>query len=749
MKQAAARIDEAVEKFRKRADQLTVADTEGDAELYSEVQSILWLVGEWLVLRYSYLKIVPWSFSNADTPAGAAAFLAGVRSRPLAEHDPLTQYLFETHRVDLDELAAQAGDDWVCSAALSGEVDIVNETPLDESAGEGYHRSTHHTRVRASGAKSPYIKESTRRKENIKMLRYWLKMGQEGRRVLRYEWRNWTRILQTNPRHVWRSKRLQKRQVFERVYRMDTSNEFDWSQVCERIHAPGQGSTHVPEPEPGLGAAEKFDKATHDLHGMRIEYLLDVLQPLKSYSMNVPRADMDSSGRPVEVVETKYFQLLAVTHSGSRPELMPTIESHKHVTHRSRLSLNTQEFSAAPWVLGVDAAEGSALVYPNGNPQWVDWKDLAVFSILRTTLRVFRTSMGSETNPGCIVLSDPILAVPQHALTDMKCPALMFLSELYTRGWRPIRGRVVHESIEPGFMDSREAVRMKSYYMVLLKLPQCLPLSARIPSDQPILFYKLLLRGISTSPGLGEKAYKAIAAGKPIAAPPLEDDDMGLEFSGRPKAALCDTEHLVVGPGGDGDPRGEVTPPKPKAHSGGPLPIAGGPTGPGSSDEPLPLGKAPSPGPLPKVASKVPPPKAVSKAPPPPEIEFPLVGPRPGGPPIRTPREPKKWKNAIGGGRCSFKEYVQPSGKVYANWTMECPHCPKIDHCERVLGVYKKTTTPLGHLQPLAFLHVWKELEPGPPSHRKTDPESDDQVFAFFTEHKEELEEIWTAFAAP
>ena len=100
--------------------------------------------------------------------------------------------------------------------------------------------------------------------------------------------------------------------------------------------------------------------------------------------------------------------------------------------------------------------------------------------------------------------------------------------------------------------------------------------------------------------------------------------------------------------------------------------------------------------------------------------------------------------NAIGSGRCHFQEYVQPSGHVYANWMMECPHH---HNCHRVRGLGKNNIKN-GLLEPLAFLHVWKETPPGALGHRPTPPDPV-EVLAFLREHKAELEAIFGVFATP
>ena len=70
---------------------------------------------------------------------------------------------------------------------MSDEVSVLYETILDESAGEGYHRSTHLTRMRARASKTPFTKASVRANQTIGNLKLSLGKGDVGKRVLRYK----------------------------------------------------------------------------------------------------------------------------------------------------------------------------------------------------------------------------------------------------------------------------------------------------------------------------------------------------------------------------------------------------------------------------------------------------------------------------------------------------------------------------------------------------------------------------------
>ena len=74
-------------------------------------------------------------------------------------------------------------------------------------------------------------------------------------------------------------------------------------------------------------------------------------------------------------------------------------------------------------------------------------------------------------------------------------------------------------------MDGREASHMKSYFIVLWEIDRCLPLTSYIPSDEPILFYDLLLEGLNVQPGLGHQHYLALKRGEELPPPPQPIDD--------------------------------------------------------------------------------------------------------------------------------------------------------------------------------------------------------------------------------
>ena len=237
---------------------------------------------------------------------------------------------------------------------------------------------------------------------------------------------------------------------------------------------------------------------------------------------------------------------------------------------------------------------------------------------------------------------------------------------------------------------------------------------------------------------------------------------------------------IAHGPGSDEDPRGSDRIAKAAALPAGSstdvvakaLPAAKAlPLPAGSSSDVFPPAKAKSPakakapaktkaGAKAKAGVAEPPPvlKAKAKAPPPlvappaEDLDFGPAGDVVPDPPVpvrgrRRTTAPRKMVDAIGGGQVNFTEYPDPhTGRVYANWLFQCPHHPG---CERVLGLGARNTRRHGPLEPLAFLHVWRDVVPEERGHRLTPVRDAALVSRFFTDHESELNAIFEQFASP
>ena len=174
---------------------------------------------------------------------------------------------------------------------------------------------------------------------------------------------------------------------------------------------------------------------------------------------------------------------------------------------------------------GVGGDDGSVVVYADANPRWIGYEDLGPWNRIWHSLSSFIDVRGMAEHPGCMHLSGRQLVGTIHPLTDLKCPTLCILTELYRRGWAPVRRTVQHDSAVITVMDGREAVKMKAYYIVLLNVANCLDLSSIIPSNQPVMYYRLLLEGRAVEPGLGAAEYSRLMFGGDVEPPAAIEDD--------------------------------------------------------------------------------------------------------------------------------------------------------------------------------------------------------------------------------
>jgi len=219
---------------------LSIKDTVGAGTEHSQstqtiIQGMIRLAMSALKYRFQYLGLVPWCIAQADTVEGAAEFLRQVALRPLEDHDLATRDIMSRLEGDL-RVRAEGGE---LSAALAAEVKAANTTNLDESVGEGTHRGTTLEQKRAPSSKTAALKRSIRLKGIIAKIRWFRrKYGGYGKKVVRYEFRNYKRILQTTKKKFWQNARPSRAKVIKRVYREDDRADVDWNIILQRVEEP-------------------------------------------------------------------------------------------------------------------------------------------------------------------------------------------------------------------------------------------------------------------------------------------------------------------------------------------------------------------------------------------------------------------------------------------------------------------------------------------------------------------------------
>ena len=226
---------------------LTPQQCEGDDEVHQYVKNMTLKTSTLLRQRMGYLCLPPWTAARCRTPENAKAFLEQVQATPMEKHDPYTRWFMQA----LGQHVVARSEGLDLHVDLENELDRLATTPLDESCGEGYHRDVTYEHKRATRAKQIHLKQTTRRKGVFRRLRVWRRVhGKRGRSVLRWEWRNWKRIVQPDHKRLWRPAKWSPARVLQRVYREDSSSLINWGTVVNRetnVHHASPGEVESSE----------------------------------------------------------------------------------------------------------------------------------------------------------------------------------------------------------------------------------------------------------------------------------------------------------------------------------------------------------------------------------------------------------------------------------------------------------------------------------------------------------------------
>jgi hypothetical protein len=153
-------------------------------------------------------------------------------------------------------------------------------------------------------------------------------------------------------------------------------------------------------------------------------------------------------------------------------------------------------------------------VCAESGPVWIRPGDMCAIQSWYSGLRKWATATSDLQT--CIVVRDPVLVANTLPYLHDNCPTVVIAWKLKRLKWVESQRRTVHDRNVIGVFDAYPAVKMKTYLQVLLTLQSCLLLTSRVPSRQPILFYRLLLLGRRIEPDLGNvhyvKAWAALAA---------------------------------------------------------------------------------------------------------------------------------------------------------------------------------------------------------------------------------------------
>ena len=240
---------------------------------------------------------------------------------------------------------------------------VFNLTALDESRGEKYHGQVTHERGRAPGSTSQTLKQSTRKTDSLDGLKEFRKVyGPEAKGVIRFEWRNYKRLLQPAGPKQWRPRKLTSAQFFAKMYREDEDAELNWSSIAFRQPAERPVVT----------------EESNDKQKLFDEYVLSQVAPGTNYSIKAPVPRVQEDGQTTLQPGEVFFKLINAVHGNSRPHIMPTVESADDIQLIAPVAFEVLMQTRVDASAG-DVGVGVRLVCTDSEPQWLRPWDISCF----------------------------------------------------------------------------------------------------------------------------------------------------------------------------------------------------------------------------------------------------------------------------------------------------------------------------------------------------------------------------------
>ena len=351
-------VEEAKEFERK----LVPGQCGNDQRVVKAIRTLLQVKRSAAMLRGKHFNLVPWAFAKAWSVEGAENCWQQVMSRPIEEHGVLVQDFMQRCGADLD--ARRKGGD--LTEKLRAELALWDLMPLCEDVGEGYHRATNAELHRATGSSMNHLKAEVRRDQELARISKWAAFGDEGKMVIRFEWRLWKRILQTAFKTRFLPKRMAATAALHRIYHDDDLSAQDWSTIL-----------NLEQPTRPV-VSEDADNLTQ----LQTEYLAGTLVKNNFYAVPKPAEVVEEDGRRVQRDEVEFFQVLNITSAHSRPKVMHTFASADDVALYARLALEVQPYTRvmlAAAGVGAHADLENAEVYVEADSYWVSALSLAPF----------------------------------------------------------------------------------------------------------------------------------------------------------------------------------------------------------------------------------------------------------------------------------------------------------------------------------------------------------------------------------
>ena len=231
---------------------------DGDSDAFLEYSSSLRLTHVDLNDKFGWVGQPPYCFANIVSPEWALLWRDSFSSVAEDKHHRVTVWLNNRFSVPIARISD--GDIASIPQDVLNEQQVWEKMPLCSDDAEGFHRGINCEVSRSSGARVPFLFSSLRLDQNLALCNEVCET-EEGQKRFRFNWVNFSRVLQTRSRGFLQRKRDGTiRYKFLQIYRLDHFARVDWSGVGTHV-VPGSRAQTLPLTDSRKMLADYISKA--------------------------------------------------------------------------------------------------------------------------------------------------------------------------------------------------------------------------------------------------------------------------------------------------------------------------------------------------------------------------------------------------------------------------------------------------------------------------------------------------------
>ena len=416
---AAAKRRDSLEELLTLAKSITYDGCERSHMVFADMQFIGRRLHAEFKLRTAWIANPPYTYANCCDPDTAKLIIHECKGR---SWDRVSDWLYARFKDKLEIVST--GGPLPSSDALFKEQAVWRNMLMSSQLAEGYHRSTRLNKIRASSSRMPWTLSTQRLLEDLALLQEY--STGDMRKVFEYDYENYSRILQPNPRLSLRPVRKKPLRVFSEVYRLGDFARTPWLDIARQ-----------------MGIVRKKEKALPALADAPLSDKLLVNFILSSISANRFYFIYDSeSGEPM------YFHVLRTNTASWH------VANHEAVGAGPRALIQ-------PYTKFDGSAFLETHVYAEEEPFEVE---LVTLAPKKDWYELICWDFQASDYDDCILLINKQKVRQIMSLEDARCAMWVLIKHLRTLGWKPTDGKVVHKP-DGRKLHSADKIMSSEYYL--------------------------------------------------------------------------------------------------------------------------------------------------------------------------------------------------------------------------------------------------------------------------------------------